>query len=133
MRVLDAGCGPGTITVGLARAVAPAEVVGIDAELGVLARARGLAAAQAVENVTFRPADVYALPFPDDYFDAVFAHTLLEHLLSGRTPRCEVVPGAASGRGARGGASSRRAGRRAGRGAGGTRLRLGQRRVLARR
>ncbi len=30
MRVLDVGCGPGTITLGLARAVAPAEVIGID-------------------------------------------------------------------------------------------------------
>ena len=108
MRVLDAGCGPGTITVGLARAVAPAEVVGIDAEPGVLARARGLAAAQAVENVTFRPADVYALPFPDDYFDAVFAHTLLEHL---RRPDaalrelCRVLrPGGGRGAGPQAGA-----------------------------
>ena len=30
MHVLDAGCGPGSITLGLAAAVAPGEVVGID-------------------------------------------------------------------------------------------------------
>ena len=31
-RVLDFGCGPGTITMGLARAVEPGEIHGIDAE-----------------------------------------------------------------------------------------------------
>ena len=30
MRVLDVGCGPGTITQGIAAAVAPGEVTGID-------------------------------------------------------------------------------------------------------
>ncbi len=30
LRVLDFGCGPGTITVGLAKAVEPGEVHGID-------------------------------------------------------------------------------------------------------
>lgn len=88
MRLLDAGCGPGTITLGLAGAVAPGEVVGIDAEPGVLTRAQARAAALAVDNVTFRPADVYALPFPDGAFDAVFAHTLLEHL---RAPDAALV------------------------------------------
>ena len=29
-RVLDVGCGPGTITMGVANAIAPGEVVGID-------------------------------------------------------------------------------------------------------
>jgi ubiquinone/menaquinone biosynthesis C-methylase UbiE len=32
MRVLDCGCGPGSITVGLAAAVAPGQAVGIDLE-----------------------------------------------------------------------------------------------------
>ena len=30
MNLLDVGCGPGTITVGLAQAVAPGHVIGID-------------------------------------------------------------------------------------------------------
>src|SRR3712207_7201034 len=40
MRLLDAGCGPGTITVGLAGAVQPGEVVGIDPDAGRLEQAR---------------------------------------------------------------------------------------------
>src|SRR4029450_12153879 len=40
MRLLDVGCGPGSITVGLARRVAPAETVGIDMSESVIAPAR---------------------------------------------------------------------------------------------
>ena len=36
MTLLDCGCGPGTITVGLAEAVAPGQVVGIDLEPGMI-------------------------------------------------------------------------------------------------
>ena len=39
-RVLDFGCGPGTITVGLAGAVDPGEVHGIDMEESQIAMAR---------------------------------------------------------------------------------------------
>ena len=43
-KLLDFGCGPGTITVGLARAVEPGEVHGIDMEESQIALARAAAA-----------------------------------------------------------------------------------------
>jgi ubiquinone/menaquinone biosynthesis C-methylase UbiE len=69
MRVLDVGCGPGTITVGLAAAVAPGEVVGVDGASSSLEGARGLAAERGVLNACFEQADLHALPFPDAAFD----------------------------------------------------------------
>ena len=80
MRVLDAGCGPGSITLGLATAVAPGEVVGIDAQPSLVEQARALAVQRSVTNVRFEVADVYDLPFPDGSFDAAFANTVLQHL-----------------------------------------------------
>jgi SAM-dependent methyltransferase len=80
MRVLDCGCGPGSVTVGLAEAVAPGEVVGIDIEPAQVDRAGAVAAERGVTNVRFETASVYELPYSDASFDAVFAQTLLEHL-----------------------------------------------------
>jgi ubiquinone/menaquinone biosynthesis C-methylase UbiE len=77
--VLDAGCGPGTITLGLARAVQPGVVTGIDVEDSQIAGAREQAEREGL-NVTFRKASVYELPFETASFDAVFSHALLEHL-----------------------------------------------------
>lgn len=79
MRLLDCGCGPGGITIGLAQRVSPGEVTGIDVGGVQLERARERAGAANV-HVTFREASVYALPFPDAEFDAVFSHALFEHL-----------------------------------------------------
>lgn len=78
-RVLDAGCGPGTITLGLARSVAPGRVTGIDAEDSQFKNAREQAESENL-NVEFQKASVYELPFPGGSFDAVFSHALLEHL-----------------------------------------------------
>jgi len=79
-RVLDVGCGPGTITIDIASRVAPGTVVGIDREPEVLAGAREAARDAGVDNVTFDVGDVYALAFPDDEYDVVHAHQVLQHL-----------------------------------------------------
>jgi ubiquinone/menaquinone biosynthesis C-methylase UbiE len=77
-RVLDVGCGPGTITVDIARRVAPGHVIGIDASAAVIEEARRDAAG--VDNVEFFTGDVYALRIPDAFFDVVHAHQVLQHL-----------------------------------------------------
>ncbi len=79
-RLLDIGCGPGTITVGLAKAVAPGEVVGIDLPESQLSVARQNAAQSKLNNARFVVASIYELPFADETFDVVFAHAVFEHL-----------------------------------------------------
>ena len=80
MRLLDCGCGAGSITIGLAQVVAPGEVVGIDMEGSVIEQATASASDKNVRNVSFQTGDVYQLSFPDEYFDVVYANTVLEHL-----------------------------------------------------
>ena len=77
--VLDAGCGPGTITLGLARKVDPGHVIGIDIEESQFEQARAVARSEGL-NVEFRKESVYQLPFKDQQVDAVFSHALLDHL-----------------------------------------------------
>ena len=80
MSLLDCGCGPGSITCGLAQALAPGQVIGIDIEASQIDLAREQAATQAIANVRFEVANIYDLPFPDATFDVAFAHTVLQHL-----------------------------------------------------
>lgn len=79
MSLLDVGCGPGTITADLARAVAPGPVLGIDREATPLAEARQ--AARGLPNVRFARGDVYALDVAPASFDVVHAHQVLQHLV----------------------------------------------------
>ncbi len=80
MSLLDVGCGPGTITIDLARRVAPGTVVGVDREPAVVAEAALPAHGDHVSNVEFRAGDVYSLEFDDGSFDVVHAHQVLQHL-----------------------------------------------------
>ena len=79
-RLLDVGCGPGTITADLAARVPQGQVVGIDRAGDVLAMARQEADRRGQRNVRFQVGDVYHLAFDDAAFDVVHAHQVLQHL-----------------------------------------------------
>src|SRR3954462_5282379 len=72
MDVLDVGCGPGTLTVDLARRVAPGRVVGVDVSAAVIEDARAHAADAGVTNVSFEAGDFRTRE--DGDFDVVHAH-----------------------------------------------------------
>lgn len=74
--VLDCACGTGAISAALAPACA--SLVASDFSPGMLEQARKNLAA--FSNVTFRQADIMALPFEDSAFDAVVAGNIL-HIL----------------------------------------------------
>lgn len=80
MRLLDCGCGPGSITVDLAAIVAPAEVVGVDHDPAQLELARHHAERKGTTNVRFEQGDVRQLHYEDQSFDAVFVHGVIEYL-----------------------------------------------------
>ena len=79
MRLLDVGCGPGSITAGLAKRVAPAETIGIDASSSVIETARSLRDPE-MEYLTFEVGSIYQPRFAPESFDAAFAHQVLQHL-----------------------------------------------------
>lgn len=79
-RILDLGCGPGTITADLAALVPQGAVVGVDAVGTVLVQAQDLAACRGLGNLTFETGDANALRFGDGEFDVVFCHQLLQHV-----------------------------------------------------
>ena len=78
LRVLDLGCGPGTISAEVAALVAPGDVVAVDIDPQVLARARAHAAG--LPNLTFLEGSAYQLGFPDGCFAFSHAHQVLQHL-----------------------------------------------------
>ncbi len=80
MRLLDCGSGPGSITAGLAEAASPGEVIGIDVEASQVKLAEKNAAKLGLSNLKFEQGSAYELPYPDNHFDAVFSHAMLEHL-----------------------------------------------------
>ena len=80
MSVLDVGCGPGTITVDLAARIAPGQLTAVEQTDSALDLARAEVQARDQSNVEFLTADVHALDLPDDSFDVVHAHQVLQHV-----------------------------------------------------
>jgi len=80
LSLLDVGCGPGTVTVDLARRVAPGTVIGVDSSEEVVAEARAVARQSGLASVSFEVGDLFDLRFEDDSFDVVHAHQVLQHL-----------------------------------------------------
>jgi ubiquinone/menaquinone biosynthesis C-methylase UbiE len=70
--ILDVGCGSGASAIPAAKVVGPhGRVIGVDLADRLLAMGRAKAAAQKLQNVEFRQADMEALGYPDASFDAV--------------------------------------------------------------
>src|SRR5580704_16210495 len=81
MRLIDCGCGPGSITVDLAQAVEPGETIGIDVREEAVVQGRMLARQRGVSKIEFLVASIYQLPFADGSVDAV-------HVCGSAAPDC---------------------------------------------
>jgi|SRR5688572_5233245 len=71
-RVLDLGCGTGTLTVMIKEAHPDSEVTGLDGDPQILEIARQKAA-QAGTSINFDEGMAYRLPYPDASFDRVLS------------------------------------------------------------
>ena len=80
MHLVDCGCGTGSITVGLAEAISPGDVTGIEISARDVDLGRERARKSGHTNLRFEVADVYELPLPDESVDAAFFHAIVGHL-----------------------------------------------------
>jgi ubiquinone/menaquinone biosynthesis C-methylase UbiE len=78
-RVMDLGCGTGTLAIMAKHAQPRAEVVGLDADPDMLKVARFKSAKENAE-VKFDQGMTFSLPYPDAYFDRVLSSIMIHHL-----------------------------------------------------
>ena len=79
MHLLDVGCGPGTLSIDLARHVAPGRVLGVDLDPSVVAEATRTAAGSGLD-ISFVAGDFAGVDTPTVGFDVVHAHQVLQHV-----------------------------------------------------
>lgn len=77
-RVLDAGCGSGSMTRAVARTQSNGEAFGLDREPRYIDFARRKAKSEQIENAKFGVGDVLSIPFSDGVFDLVWSKHLLQ-------------------------------------------------------
>jgi ubiquinone/menaquinone biosynthesis C-methylase UbiE len=78
-KVLDVGCGTGTLALALDSRVGTGEIHGIDASPEMIEVARKKAS-QSRATIDFQVALIEAIPFPDATFDLVTSSLMLHHL-----------------------------------------------------
>ncbi len=79
VQVLDAGCGTGRLARVIIVGRPASEVIGLDADPGILSIARQKPA-QGELDVKFFEGSIERMPFPDGGFDLVFSILVLHHL-----------------------------------------------------
>lgn len=91
MRVLDAGCGPGRLTIPIAQQIGPhGEVVAIDVQSGMLRRAQEKAHSAGVTNIQFLELAVGEGKLGRDQYDRVCMVTVLGEIPDRRAALQEV-------------------------------------------
>ncbi|MFF3926490.1 class I SAM-dependent methyltransferase [Paenibacillus lactis] len=78
-RILDLGCGTGTLTVQLKQSYPESKVTGLDIDPDVL-RISEAKAAQRYLDIKFDQGNSYELPYPDHSFDRVVTSLMFHHL-----------------------------------------------------
>ena len=79
-RLLDVGCGPGTITLDFAEKLNAGSVIGIDTSEDIIEKALEGVSTPDRKNCFFKVGNAYNLDFDDNSFDIVHAHQVLQHL-----------------------------------------------------
>jgi len=79
-RILDAGCGSGLFTIGLATQRPQWNVLGVDPSVGLLKIGRSHSEKNQLTNANFIEGDVMQLPHADGTFDAIVAAGLFPNL-----------------------------------------------------
>jgi ubiquinone/menaquinone biosynthesis C-methylase UbiE len=85
-RVLEIGCGTGTLLTALVRGRPAVEAIGIDPDAGSLRRARRKATRGGLK-INYQRAYAGALPLPDASVDRVLSSLMLHHLGPGERDR----------------------------------------------
>jgi len=80
MKILDVGCGVGTLTCDFAKLVPQGSVLGLDQSEDDLVKAREQAASKRITNVSFAAGNVLFLDYSDGEFDIVHSHQVFHHV-----------------------------------------------------
>lgn len=78
--ILEAGCGVGAQTKIIAPNNPQSKFLSIDISHESVSQASNICKESGIDNVKFQQADIFNLPFPENYFDHIFVCFVLEHL-----------------------------------------------------